>query len=75
MSRADVIYGVTMQEFGVSKPIGVRMTREETSPARQEPLALEPEALEEQPGEAPKRSSIMRHITDAGRTGHMPERW
>ncbi|MFO1483035.1 MAG: chromosome segregation protein SMC [Verrucomicrobiaceae bacterium] len=30
MSRADVIYGVTMQEFGVSKPVGVRMTTEET---------------------------------------------
>ena len=28
MSRADVIYGVTMQEFGVSKPVGVRMTSE-----------------------------------------------
>jgi chromosome segregation protein len=30
MSRADVIYGVTMQEFGISKPVGVRMTTEET---------------------------------------------
>lgn len=28
MSRADVIYGVTMQEFGVSKPVGVRMSGE-----------------------------------------------
>ncbi|HSJ01739.1 MAG TPA: hypothetical protein VK956_04760, partial [Verrucomicrobium sp.] len=28
MSKADVIYGVTMQEFGVSKPVGVRMTNE-----------------------------------------------
>jgi len=28
MSVADVIYGVTMQEFGVSKPVGVRMTNE-----------------------------------------------
>ena len=28
MARADVIYGVTMQEFGVSKPVGVRMTSE-----------------------------------------------
>lgn len=28
MSRADVIYGVTMQEFGVSKPVGVRMTND-----------------------------------------------
>ncbi len=30
MSRADVIYGVTMQEFGISKPVGVRMTTEDT---------------------------------------------
>jgi chromosome segregation protein len=29
MNRADVIYGVTMQEFGVSKPVGVRMTSED----------------------------------------------
>ncbi len=28
MGRADVIYGVTMQERGVSKPVGVRMTTE-----------------------------------------------
>jgi chromosome segregation protein len=28
MNRADVIYGVTMQEFGVSKPVGVRMTQD-----------------------------------------------
>ena len=27
MNRADVIYGVTMQEFGVSKPVGVRLTQ------------------------------------------------
>lgn len=31
MSKADVIYGVTMQEFGVSKPVGVRMTNEKVS--------------------------------------------
>ena len=31
MARADVIYGVTMQEFGVSKPVGVRMTNEKVS--------------------------------------------
>ncbi len=35
MNRADVIYGVTMQEFGVSKPVGVRMTAEATSAERQ----------------------------------------
>ena len=26
MARADVMYGVTMEEFGVSKPVGMRMT-------------------------------------------------
>ncbi|HEY2574151.1 MAG TPA: AAA family ATPase, partial [Verrucomicrobiaceae bacterium] len=31
MSRADVIYGVTMQEFGVSRPVGVRMTDSKAS--------------------------------------------
>lgn len=28
MERADVIYGVTMEEFGVSKPVGMRLTSE-----------------------------------------------
>ncbi len=28
MKRADVIYGVTMEEFGVSKPVGMRLTSE-----------------------------------------------
>ena len=26
MARVDVMYGVTMEEFGVSKPIGMRLT-------------------------------------------------
>ena len=26
MDRADVMYGVTMEEFGVSKPVGMRLT-------------------------------------------------
>ncbi|MBE2285047.1 MAG: chromosome segregation protein SMC [Prosthecobacter sp.] len=43
MSRADVIYGVTMQEFGVSKPVGVRMTTEDTRTLKKsdQELALE----------------------------------
>lgn len=29
MDRADVMYGVTMEEFGVSKPVGMRLTSSE----------------------------------------------
>ncbi|MCP5536567.1 MAG: chromosome segregation protein SMC [Akkermansiaceae bacterium] len=28
MARADVMYGVTMEDFGVSKPVGMRLTTE-----------------------------------------------
>ncbi|MDZ4289694.1 MAG: AAA family ATPase, partial [Prosthecobacter sp.] len=44
MGRADVIYGVTMQEFGVSKPVGVRMTTEDLKPAKAEEERLEAQA-------------------------------
>jgi chromosome segregation protein len=47
MGRADVIYGVTMQEFGVSKPVGVRMTTEDTKPTKSEDLQLEAQAAAE----------------------------
>lgn len=30
MNRADVMYGVTMEEFGVSKPVGMRLTSADT---------------------------------------------
>ncbi|MDB4467838.1 chromosome segregation protein SMC [Verrucomicrobiales bacterium] len=29
MNRADVMYGVTMQEFGVSKPVGMKLTQDD----------------------------------------------
>lgn len=48
MSRADVIYGVSMQEFGVSKPVGVRMTTEDTKPSKQEELRLAAEVAAEE---------------------------
>ena len=35
MSRADVMYGVTMQEFGVSKPVGMKLTSDEATAARE----------------------------------------
>ncbi|MBK1883240.1 chromosome segregation protein SMC [Luteolibacter pohnpeiensis] len=31
MARADVMYGVTMEEFGVSKPVGMRLTHEDAA--------------------------------------------
>jgi chromosome segregation protein len=30
MRRADVLYGVTMEEFGVSKPVGMKLSADET---------------------------------------------
>ncbi|MFM2168097.1 MAG: chromosome segregation protein, partial [Verrucomicrobiota bacterium] len=55
MSRADVIYGVTMQEFGVSKPVGVRMTTEDTRTLKksQQELALEAKHRDEDAQEDP----------------------
>ena len=32
MERVDVMYGVTMEEFGVSKPVGMRLTSEKDGP-------------------------------------------
>jgi len=49
MSRADVIYGVTMQEFGVSKPVGVRMTTEDTRGTTKSVEELQLEAPADRP--------------------------
>jgi chromosome segregation protein len=37
MARADVMYGVTMEEFGVSKPVGMRLTAADDSKSGKEP--------------------------------------
>ena len=31
IARADALYGVTMEEFGVSKPVGMRLTDSEST--------------------------------------------
>lgn len=49
MSRADVIYGVTMQEFGVSKPVGVRMTTEDKRSTTKTAEELQLEAPADRP--------------------------
>jgi chromosome segregation protein len=36
MARADVMYGVTMEEFGVSKPVGMRLTQADESKSANE---------------------------------------
>lgn len=57
MSRADVIYGVSMQEFGISKPIGVRMTTEDTRPSKQEELRLEAEVAADEGHHEPEEAA------------------
>ncbi len=37
MARADVMYGVTMEEFGVSKPVGMRLTNADDNKGGKEP--------------------------------------
>jgi chromosome segregation protein len=37
MARADVMYGVTMEEFGVSKPVGMRLTTADDTKGGTEP--------------------------------------
>lgn len=48
MARADVMYGVTMEEFGVSKPVGMRLTHAEAvegTPKKEAKTAAQKAAL------------------------------
>jgi chromosome segregation protein len=67
MSRADVIYGVSMQEFGVSKPVGVRMTVEEKRPSKMEELRLEAEAAADEGHHEPSEAKVSDPVADSQR--------
>ncbi len=45
MARADVMYGVTMEEFGVSKPVGMRLTASSMEPKESGTSAAQKAAL------------------------------
>jgi chromosome segregation protein len=45
MSRADVMYGVTMEEFGVSKPVGMRLTSADDTKSGETKSAAQKAAL------------------------------
>ncbi|BDS05628.1 chromosome partition protein Smc [Oceaniferula spumae] len=46
MARADVIYGVTMEDFGVSKPVGMRLTDSDSANKGEAKTAAQKAALE-----------------------------
>ncbi len=50
MRRADVLYGVTMEEFGVSKPVGMKLSAEVARPRDQ--YVAPPEATAAEAAEA-----------------------
>ena len=54
MRRADVLYGVTMEEFGVSKPVGMKLSAETERPRDQ--YVAPPEATAEETAEATPES-------------------
>ena len=45
MARADVMYGVTMEEFGVSKPVGMRLTKADGESKQEAKTAAQKAAL------------------------------
>jgi chromosome segregation protein len=68
MRRADVLYGVTMEEFGVSKPIGMRMSDTEKTEIQEQEERLLAEAAAKAAEEEAKLSAEDRQIKPV-RTG------
>ncbi len=66
MNRADVIYGVTMQEFGVSKPVGVRMTQDSDLGA---PESIADRSLDDKPAKKGRQSKAPPPMLEAPAAG------
>ena len=81
MRRADVLYGVTMEEFGVSKPVGMKLSAEIERPRVQytaPPEASEAETAEATPesdgkGEAAAGRAAAMHAAEGELAEDMPE--
>ena len=63
MHRADVLYGVTMEEFGVSKPIGMRMVSEHALTGKKAEAA----PVEDAPAPAAKQDKPKRTNSGKGK--------
>lgn len=75
MRRADVLYGVTMEEFGVSKPVGMKLSAEVerskhqyTAPSSVAAADAETEEVktDDTSGEAPENANALEAATAGG---------
>ncbi len=57
MRRADIMYGVTMEEFGVSKPVGMKMSGDDETRRRRAAAGDHEAPIQELPADMPAESS------------------